>query len=80
MWSKWTGSSDPDDRNMEEKYPYFVKILNHFNFPYIDAYSQSGISPIILSDGIHLGGGLPNYNTDAVYKYYRFLRSKLITM
>lgn len=77
-WSKWTGSTDADDRNMEEKYPYYIEILNHFNFPFIDAYAQSGISPIILPDGIHLGGGIENYDTDAVEKYYRFLRAKLI--
>lgn len=80
MWSKWTGSNTADDRNMEEKYPYFVEMLNHFNFPYIDAYAQSGISPMILSDGIHLGGGGYDYTTIGTEKYYRFLRAKLMEL
>lgn len=79
-WSKWTGSTAHDDRNMEEKYPHFVEILNHFNFPFADAYAQSGISPMILRDGIHNGGGGIDYTTIATEKYYRFLRAKLMSL
>ena len=79
-WSKWTGSTEADDRNMDEKYPYILKNLELWHFPYIDAYSQSGITTEMLSDGIHLGGGLADYTTIAVEKYYRFLRGKLITL
>lgn len=79
-WSKWTGSTEPDDRNMDEKYPHIIKNLNLWHFPYIDAYNQSGITTDMLSDGIHLGGGSANYNTIAVDRFYRFLRGKLITL
>lgn len=79
-WSKWTGSTEADDRNMDEKYPYIVKNLNLWHFPYIDGYNQSGITTEMLSDGIHLGGGGANYTTIAVERFYRFLRGKLITL
>lgn len=79
-WSKWTGSTEPDNRNMDEKYPYIIKNLNLWHFPYLDAYNQSGITTDMLSDGIHLGGGGADYTTLAVEKFYRFLRGKLITM
>ena len=79
-WSKWTGSPEPDDRNMAEKYPYILKNLELWHFPYIDAYSQSGITTEMLSDGIHLGGGGYDYTTIATEKFYRFLRGKLITL
>lgn len=79
-WSKWTGSTEADNRNMDEKYPYIVQNLNKWHFPYIDAYNQSGITTDMLSDGIHLGGGGEDYTTDAVARYYRFLRGKLITL
>lgn len=79
-WSKWTGSTAADDRNMDEKYPHIIKNLEMWHFPYIDAYSQSGITTEMLSDGIHLGGGGADYTTIAVDKFYRFLRGKLITL
>lgn len=79
-WSKWTGSTEADDRNMDEKYPYILKNLNLWHFPYIDAYNQSGITTDMLSDGIHLGGGGFDYTTVATEKFYRFLRGKLITL
>lgn len=79
-WSKWTGSTEPDNRNMDEKYPYIVSNLNLWHFPYIDAYNQSGITPEILSDGIHIGGGGIDYTTIATKKYYRFLRGQLVGM
>lgn len=79
-WSKWTGSAEHDNRNMKEKYPYILENLNLWNFPYIDAYAQSGITTEILSDGIHLGGGGYDYTTLATKKYYRFLREKLVGM
>ena len=79
-WSKWTGSTTHDDRNMDEKYPYIIKNLNLWHFPYIDAYNQSGIATGMLSDGIHLGGGGFDYTTIAVEKFYRFLRGKLVTL
>lgn len=78
--SKWTGSTEPDDRNMAEKYPYILKNLELWHIPYIDAYGQSGITTEMLSDGIHLGGGGADYTTIAVEKFYRFLRGKLITL
>lgn len=77
-WSKWTGSTEADDRNMDEKYPYIIKNLNLWHFPYIDAYNQSGITTDMLSDGIHLGGGGADHTTIAVDRFYRFLRGKLI--
>lgn len=77
-WSKWTGSSDPDARNMAEKMPYIIKRLEECQFPYCDMYHTSGITSEMLSDGIHLGGGGYDYTTDAVYKYYRRLREYLI--
>lgn len=79
-WSKWTGSTAPDERNMDEKYPHIIETLNKWHFPYIDAYNQSGITTDMLSDGIHLGGGGADYTTIAVERFYRFLRGKLITL
>ena len=79
-WSKWTGSTAADDRNMDEKYPHIIETLNEWHFPYIDAYNQAGITTEMLSDGIHLGGGGADYTTIAVEKFYRFLRGKLITL
>ena len=77
-WSKWTGSSDPDDRNMAEKMPYIIKRLEEVQLPYCDMYHTSGITSDMLSDGIHMGGGGEDYTTDAVYKYYRSLREYLV--
>ena len=77
-WSKWTGSTEPDARNMAEKMPYIIKRLEEVQFPYCDMYHTSGITSEMLSDGIHLGGGGYNYTTDAVHKYYRRLREYLI--
>lgn len=77
-WSKWTGSTETDERNMAEKMPYIIQELESCQFPYCDMYHTSGITSAMLSDGIHLGGGGYNYTTDAVYKYYRRLREYLI--
>ena len=77
-WSKWTGSADPDARNMAEKMPFIIKRLEEVQFPYCDMYHTSGITSEMLSDGIHLGGGGADYTTDAVYKYYRRLREYLM--
>lgn len=77
-WSKWTGSSEPDERNMAEKMPFIIKRLEEVQFPYCDMYHTSGITSEMLPDGIHLGGGGEDYTTDAVYKYYRRLREYLM--
>lgn len=79
-WSKWTGSQAADDRNMDEKYPYYISNLEKWHIPHIDAYNQSGITTEMLSDGIHLGGGGTDYTTISVEKYYRFIREKLVNM
>lgn len=78
-WSKWTGSTEPDARNMAEKMPYIIKRLEEVQFPYCDMYHTSGITSEMLADGIHLGGGCEDYTTDAVYKYYRRLREYLMS-
>ena len=77
-WSKWTGSEEPDERNMAEKMPYIIQRLEEVQFPYCDMYHTSGITSEMLSDGVHLGGGGYNYTTDATYKYYRRLREYLM--
>ena len=77
-WSKWTGSTEADARNMAEKMPYIIQRLEEVQFPYCDMYHTSGITSAMLSDGIHLGGGGADYTTDAVYKYYRRLREYLV--
>ena len=77
-WSKWTGSTEADERNMEEKVPLIISNLEKWGFPYCDFYHQSGITPAMLSDGIHLGGGGEDYTTDAVYRAYRVLREYLM--
>lgn len=77
-WSKWTGSNEPDARNMAEKMPYIIKRLEEVQFPYCDMYHTSGITSEMLSDGVHLGGGGYDYTTDATYKYYRRLREYLM--
>ena len=77
-WSKWTGSTEPDDRNMAEKMPLILENLALHNFPYLDLYHQSGITPAMLSDGVHLGGGDEDYTPDAVYRAYRVLREYLM--
>ena len=79
-WSKWTGSTEPDDRDMAGKYDNIITNLEKWHFPYLDTYNQSGITTAMLSDGIHLGGGGADYTTIAVEKFYRFLRGKLITL
>ena len=79
-WSKWTGSAEADDRDMAEKYDNIITNLNLWHFPYLDTYSQSGITTEMLSDGIHLGGGAADYTTIAVEKFYRFLRGRLIML
>ena len=77
-WSKWTGSTEPDNRNMAEKMPLIITNLEKWGIPYLDLYHQSGIAPSMLPDGVHLGGGGENYTTDAVYRAYRVLRAYLI--
>jgi hypothetical protein len=77
-WSKWTGSTEPDKRNMAEKMPYIIQELESCQFPYCDMYHTSGIASEMLPDGVHLGGGGNDYTTDAVYKYYRRLREYLM--
>lgn len=77
-WSKWTGSTEADERNMAEKMPYIIENLQQHGFPYLDMYHQSGITPAMLSDGVHLGGGGSDYTTDAVYRAYRVLREYLM--
>lgn len=77
-WSKWTGSTEADERNMAEKMPYIIQRLEECQVPYCDMYHTSGITAEILSDGVHLGGGGYDYTTDATYKYYRRLREYLI--
>lgn len=77
-WSKWTGSTEPDSRNMAEKVPLLIEALEANHFPYLDMYHQSGITAEMLSDGVHLGGGGEDYSTDAVYRAYRVLREYLI--
>jgi hypothetical protein len=77
-WSKWTESTEADERNMAEKMPLIITNLEKWGFPYLDMYHQSGITPAMLSDGVHLGGGGENYNTDAVYRAYRVLREYLM--
>lgn len=77
-WSKWTGSTEPDNRNMAEKMPLIITNLEKWGIPYLDLYHQSGIAPSMLPDGVHLGGGGENYTTDAVYRAYRVLREYLI--
>lgn len=76
-WSKWTGSTEPDERNMAEKMPYIIKRLEEVQFPYCDMYHTSGITSEMLADGVHMGDNF-NYTTDAVYKYYRRLREYLM--
>lgn len=77
-WSKWTGLTEPDDRNMAEKVPYLIQYLEKNHIPYLDMYHQSGITAEMLSDGVHLGGGGEDYSTDAVYRAYRVLREYLM--
>lgn len=77
-WSKWTGSTEADDRNMAEKMPYIIQRLEEVQFPYCDMYHTSGITSEMLSDGVHLGGGGYDYTTVATYKYYRRLREYLM--
>lgn len=77
-WSKWTGSTEADDRNMAEKMPLIITNLEKWGFPYLDLYHQSGITPAMLSDGVHLGGGGDDYTTDAVYRACRVLREYLM--
>ena len=77
-WSKWTGSAEPDERNMAEKMPFIIQRLEEVQFPYCDMYHTSGITSEMLSDGVHLGGGGYDYTTDATYKYYRRLREYLM--
>lgn len=80
-WGKWTGSTEPDERNMAEKMPYIIKNLEKWQFPYCDMYHTSGITTDMLRDGIHMGqaeSGACDYTTDAVYKYYRRLREYLM--
>ena len=77
-WSKWTGSTEPDERNMAEKMPYIRQRLAEVQFPYCDMYHTSGITSEMMSDGIHLGGGGYDYTTEATYKYYRTLREYLM--
>ena len=77
-WSKWTGSAEPDERNMAEKMPLIIQRLEGEGIPYCDMYHTSGISSEILSDGIHLGGGGADYTTVAVDKYYHRLREYLM--
>ena len=83
-WTVWSKSDQLTDyyaaRVMEDKVPHIIKNLEKWRFPYIDAFHQSGITTDMLTDGVHLGGGSYNYSTDAVYKYYRFLRAKLISL
>lgn len=77
-WSKWTGSTGADERNMAEKMPYIIQRLEEVQFPYCDMYHTSGITSKMLPDGVHLGGGGYDYTTDATYKYYRRLREYLM--
>lgn len=77
-WSKWTGSNDADVRNMAEKVPLMIQTLESNLFPCLDIYHKSGITPEMLSDGVHLGGGDADYTTDAVYRAYRTLREYLM--
>ena len=77
-WSKWTQNEELDSRNMDEKMPYIIERLGEVQFPYCDLYHASGVTPEMLSDGVHWGGGGYNYNTDSVYKVYRAIREFLI--
>lgn len=70
-WSKWTGSTEADSRNMAEKMPYIIQRLEEVQFPYFDGYHKSGITSDMLSDGAHWGGGGYNYTTAPTYKIYR---------
>lgn len=77
-WSVWTGSAEPDVRNMAEKVPYITESLEANHFPYFDMFHQSGITTPMLSDGIHLGGGGTDYTSDAVFRAYRVIREYLM--
>lgn len=77
-WSKWTGSTEPDERNMSEKMPYIIQRLEEVQFPYCDMYHTSGVTTEMMGDGIHWGGGGYDYSTVATYKIYRRLREYLM--